>query len=184
MDYEIALNQALDLLADGDQRRADRLLQGIIDHAKSRLTGSDEDRDRHYYWARALTAMEEPEQALLRFERALQIDPAHEASLWESASIFLHELDKPESARALLAEKLVPLSPDNTLYRESLQLAEFTLRLRKDPPKPAAGAMGAVRKGPAWDPLAAKERSAALEREAEELLREAGIQETEDELPG
>jgi tetratricopeptide (TPR) repeat protein len=185
MDYEIALNQALDLLADGEQRRADRLLQGIIDHAKSRLTGSDEDRDRHYYWARALTAMEEPEQALLRFERALQIDPGHEASLWESASIFLHELDKPESARVLLAEKLVPLSPDNTLYRESLQLAEFTLRLRKDPPKPAAGAGSAGRKGgPVWDATVAKERAAALEREAEELLRAAGIQETEDELPG
>lgn len=181
MDYEITLNQALDLLADGDQRRADRLLQGIIDHAKSRLTGSPDDRDRHYYWGRALTAMEEPEQALLRFERALQIDPAHEPTLWETASIFLHELDKPESARALLAEKLVPLSPDNTLYRESLQLAEFTLRLRKDPP-PASGGTGR-KGGPAADAMAAKERAEALEREAEELLREAGIEETEDGPP-
>lgn len=182
MDYEIALNQALDCLADGDQRRADRLLQGIIDHAKSRLTGTEDDRDRHYYWGRALTAMEEPEQALLRFERALQIDPAHEASLWETASIFLHELDKPESARALLADKLVPLSPDNTLYRESLQLAEFTLRLRKDPPQ-AKAANPARKNGPAWDVAAAKERSEALEREAEELLREAGIQEIEGDAP-
>jgi len=180
MDYEIALNQALDFLADGDQRRADRLLQGIIDHAKSRLTGSPDDRDRHYYWGRALTAMEEPEQALLRFERALQIDPGHEPTLWETASIFLHELDKPESARALLAEKLVPLSPDNTLYRESLQLAEFTLRLRKDPP-PTAG--GGRKNAPASDAVAARERAEALEREAEDLLREAGIQESGD-APG
>jgi tetratricopeptide (TPR) repeat protein len=165
MDYEIALNQALDLLADGDQRRADRLLQGIIDHAKARLSGSPDDRDRHYYWGRALTAMEEPEQALLRFERALQIDPGHEPSLWETASIFLHELDRPESARAILAEKLLPVSPDNALYRESLQAAEFALRLRKDPPRPPAAAQG---------PSAAKERAAALEREAEALLREAG----------
>jgi tetratricopeptide (TPR) repeat protein len=183
MDYEIALNQALDLLADGDQRRADRLLQAIIDHAKSRLSGTEEDRDRHYYWGRALTAMEEPEQALLRFERALQIDPAHEPSLWETASIFLHELDKPESARLLLAEKLVPLGPDNTLYRESLQLAEFNLRLRKDPPTPA-GPGGAVHKGgAAWDAMSAKERSDALEREAEELLRAAGIDGNEADAP-
>jgi tetratricopeptide (TPR) repeat protein len=180
MDYEIALNQALDLLADGDQRRADRLLQGIIDHAKSRLTGSEEDLERHYYWGRALTAMEEPEQALLRFERALQIDPAHEPSLWETASIFLHELDKPESARLLLSEKLVPLSPDNTLYRESLQLAEFNLRLRKDPPSPA-GAAGGRKSGAVEDVSAAKLRAEALEREAEELLRAAGGLDDEDE---
>jgi tetratricopeptide (TPR) repeat protein len=183
MDYEITLNQALDLLADGEQRRADRLLQSIIDHAKARLTGSDEDRDRHYYWGRALTAMEEPEQALLRFERALQIDPSHELSLWETASIFLHELDRPESARLLLAEKLIPASPDNALYRESLQAAEFNLRLRKDPPSPQKGRDDGLRKG-STDPLAAKERSEALAREAEDLLREAGILEDESEAGG
>lgn len=180
MDYEITLNQALDLLADGEQRRADRLLQGIIDHAKARLSGSPEDLERHYYWARALTALEEPEQALLRFERALQIDPAHEASLWEMASIFLHELDRPESARAILAEKLLPMAPDNVLYRESLQAAEFALRLRRDPPgraRPEGGPKDAAR-----DPSAAKERQAALEREAEALLREAG-QDGEEEGP-
>jgi tetratricopeptide (TPR) repeat protein len=178
MDYELTLNQALDLLADGDQRRADRLLQSIIDHAKARLTGAPDDRDRHYYWGRALTAMEEPEQALLRFERALQIDPAHEPSLWETASIFLHELDRPESARALLAEKLLPMSPDNALYRESLQAAEFALRLRKEPPGAAKAAGGDA---PARGPASAKGRSEALEREAEALLREAGIAGDEDE---
>jgi tetratricopeptide (TPR) repeat protein len=183
MDYEIALNQALDLLADGEQRRADRLLQGIIDHAKARLTGSPEDLERHYFWGRALTAMEEPEQALLRFERALQIDPAHELSLWETASIFLHELDKPESARAILAEKLLPASPDNALYRESLRAAEFALRLRKEPPGAGPATAGGVPKaGPARDLPAEKERAAALEREAKALLREAGLAEEEDEI--
>ena len=172
MDYESTLNHALDLIADGDQRRADRLLQGIIDHAKARLAGTPEDVDRYYYWGRALTAMDEPEQALLRFERALQIDAAHEPSLWETASIFLHELDRPESARALLAEKLLPMSPGNALYRESLHVAEFNLRLRKEPPDPDGG--GAA-KGPVpRDRAAEKERAQALEREADELLKEAG----------
>jgi tetratricopeptide (TPR) repeat protein len=181
MDYEIALNQALDLLADGEQRRADRLLQGIIDHAKARLTGSPEDLERHYFWGRALTAMEEPEQALLRFERALQIDPAHEPSLWETASIFLHEMEKPESARAILAEKLLPVSPDNALYRESLQAAEFALRLRKEPPGPGPAA-GGLKAGSHRDPSADQERAAALDSEAKALLREAGLAEAEDEI--
>jgi tetratricopeptide (TPR) repeat protein len=185
MDYEIALNQALDLLADGEQRRADRLLQGIIDHAKARLSGTPEDLERHYFWGRALTAMEEPEQALLRFERALQIDPAHEPSLWETASIFLHELDKPESARVILAEKLLPVSPDNALYRESLRVAEFALRLQKEPPGPGprtGPAADGPPAAPARDPAAEKERAAALEREAKDLLRAAGLAEPEDEI--
>lgn len=176
MDYESTLNQALDLVADGEQRRADRLLQGIIDHAKARLAGTADDVDRHYYWGRALTAMDEPEQALLRFERALQLDPGHEPSLWETASIFLHELDRPESARAILAEKLLPLSPSNALYQESLRAAEFALRLRKEPPPTSAPAKGAAPR----DPAAEKERAAALEREADDLLREAGEDEEED----
>ena len=178
MDYETTLNQALDLIADGEARKADRMLQGIIDHAKARLSGTPEDIERHYYWGRALTAMEEPEQALLRFERALQIDPEHEGSLWETASIFLHELEKPESARAMLTEKLIPMSPDNALYRESLIAAEFALKLKKDPPgaRKADKAAQAPGRPRAFDP----EREAALQREADALLKEAGDWEPED----
>lgn len=176
MDYEGTLNQALDLLADGDRRKADRLLQGLIDHVKARLSGDESDRDRHYYWGRALTAMDEPEQALLRFERALQIDPGHEPSLWETASIFMHDLDRPESARAVLADKLMPMSPDNALYRETLHAAEFALRLRKDPPPGAPRESASPRERAA----AGKDRETALEREAEALLREAGAWEEED----
>lgn len=175
MDYETTLNQALDLIADGEDRKADRMLQGIIDHAKARLSGTPEDIDRHYFWGRALTAMEEPEQALLRFERALQIDPGHEGALWETASIFLHELEKPESARALLAEKLIPMSPDNALYRESLTAAEFALKLQKHPPAARKEAQAPLR------PRAVDhEREAALQREADALLKEAGDWEPED----
>lgn len=175
MDYETTLNQALDLIADGEDRKADRMLQGIIDHAKARLSGTPEDIDRHYFWGRALTAMEEPEQALLRFERALQIDPEHEGSLWETASIFLHELEKPESARALLAEKLIPMSPDNALYRESLTAAEFALKLQKHPPGARKEAQA-----PARPRAIDHEREAALQREADALLKEAGDWEPED----
>lgn len=164
-------------MADGEDRKADRMLQGIIDHVKSRMAGTDEDLDRHYYWGRALTAMEEPEQALLRFEKALQIDPDHEGTLWETASIFLHEMERPESARALLADRLLPMSPDNALYRESLAAAEFALKLKKDPPgkepRPAPKATANPR-------LPDPEREAALQAEADALLKEAGDWQPED----
>lgn len=181
MDYETALNQALDLLADGEDRKAERLLQSIIDHVKTRLTRSDADLDLHYYWGRALTAMEEPEQALLRFEKALEIDAGHEPSLWETASIFLHDLERPESAAALLKEKLLPMSPDNALYQESLRAAEFAVRLKKNPP--AEGASGG--KGPAPKPKSAaarREQEAALQAEADALLKESGTWSPEDDM--
>ena len=134
MDYEAVLNQALDLLADGEERKAGRILQGCIDDVKKSLTGTDSDLIRFYYWGRCLTAMEEVEQALLKFEKALRIDPDHEGSLWETASIFLHDLERPESAKPILADRLLKLHPDNALYQETLRAAEFTLRLRKSPP--------------------------------------------------
>lgn len=186
MDYESTLIQALDLIADGEDRKADRLLQSIIDHAKTRMAGTSDDLDRYFYWGRALVAMEEPEQALLRFEKVLMLESDHEGALWETASVFLHELERPESARALLADKLLPMSPDNALYRESLQAAEFALRLRKDPPNDSTGdarptseaarSAGAARVRSAPD----KEREKALQQEADALLREAGAWETDD----
>jgi tetratricopeptide (TPR) repeat protein len=135
MDYEASLNQALDLLADGEDRKARQLLQGGVTHVKANLTDSEADLERFYYWGRFLTAMEEYEQALLKFEKALRIDPAHEGSLWETASILLHDMDRPELAKALLAEKLLPLQPANPLYEEALREAEFLLRIRTQPPE-------------------------------------------------
>ena len=191
MDYETTLNQALDLLADGEDRKAERLLQGLIDHVKTRLTKTDEDLRLHYYWGRALTAMDEPEQALLRFERALEIDAEDELSLWETASIFLHDLDRPESAAALLKEKLLPMSPDNALYGETLRAAEFALRLKKNPPAGTsdaktedAGARPGTASGQAKPKSGAsqREREAALQAEADALLKESGEWSPEDDM--
>jgi tetratricopeptide (TPR) repeat protein len=139
MDYESALNQALDLLADGEDRKARVILEGGIKHVKAGLAGTDADLNRYYYWGRFLTAMEEYEQALLKFEKALKIDPDHEGSLWETASILLHDMDRPELAKALLAEKLLPLVPGNPLYVETLKEAEFLIRVRTSPPDPGGG---------------------------------------------
>lgn len=134
MDYEATLNQALDLLADSEERKAGRILQGCIDDIKKHLTGNAEDLNRFYYWGRCLTAMEEVEQALLKFEKALRIDPDHEGSLWETASIFLHDMERPESAKPILTDRLLKLHPDNPLYQETLRAVDFSLKLRKAPP--------------------------------------------------
>src|SRR6185369_16963935 len=97
-----------------EDKRALRLLQAGIDDVKaaiargsSALDGGAEELARYYYWGRFLTAMEEYEQALLKFEKALEIDPYHEGSLWETASILLHDLDLPDTAQRLLTDKIL-----------------------------------------------------------------------------
>ena len=72
-----------------------RMLQGIIDHVKARLDGTEADVGPPLLLGPRLTAMDEPEQALLKFEKVLGIDPEHEPALWETASIFLHDLERP-----------------------------------------------------------------------------------------
>jgi tetratricopeptide (TPR) repeat protein len=139
MDHESALNPARDLLADGEDRKARVILEGGIRDLKTRLAGTDADLEPYYYWGRFLTAMEEYEQALLKFEKALKINPDHEGSLWETASILLHDMDSPELAKALLAERLLPLVPDNPLYVETLKEAQFLIRVRTSPPDPGDG---------------------------------------------
>lgn len=134
MDHEAVLNQALDLLADGEDRKALRLLQDGIADLKRGPDPAGE-LHRYYYWGRFLTAMEEYEQALLKFEKALHIDPDHEGSLWETASIFLHDLDRPEIARELLSLKLLRLFPAHPTYVEALHEADFLLRVRNAPPR-------------------------------------------------
>ncbi|GEM_PF-5301891 len=180
MDYEAVLNQALDLIADGETRKSERLLQGIIDHLKGRLDGTNGDISRYYYWGRALTAMDEPEQALLKFEKVLSLDPTHELSLWETASIFLHDLEKPESAKVLLVEKLLPMNPGNALYQESLRAAEFAARLKKEPPTGTPGTKPGPRAAKPKAGTTASEREKALKEEADALLRETGMWEEED----
>lgn len=130
MDYEAQLNQALDLLADSEAGKAARVLQLCIDHIKAHLAGTSEDLTRYYYWGRCLTAMEEFEQALLKFEKVLRLDSNHEASLWEAASILLHDLDRPDSAKTLIADRLLVLHPGHPLYVEALRAADFSLKIR------------------------------------------------------
>lgn len=182
MNYETVLNQALDLIADGDEEKPEAMLQGIIDHIKASLDGTQGDVGRYYYWGRALTAMEEPEQALLKFEKALGLEPEHEPSLWETASIFLHDLEKPETAKLLLAEKLIPMNPKNALYQESLRAAEFAVRLQKDPPSGAGSKPGpnAAKAKSGTTAAERADREKALKEEADALLRETGKWEEED----
>ena len=131
---EKTLNQAMDLIADFRESEAEEALLGFIQELKGEMDATVADAERHFFWGRCLYLLEEPEQALLRFEQALQIRPDHEGALWEMVSILLHDLDKPESAKAILEQRLMPLRPNYEPYGEALASAETLIRRRQGRP--------------------------------------------------
>jgi tetratricopeptide (TPR) repeat protein len=136
MDYETVLSDAIDALADEEAKKAERILNELIENAKKGMDGSESDANRYFAWGRALRLLEEPEQALLRLEQVFGLKPNHEGALWETASILLHDLEKAELASEILEKRLLPLRPGDDLYQEALDIARFRLRLSKSPPEP------------------------------------------------
>jgi tetratricopeptide (TPR) repeat protein len=135
MDYESVLSDAIDALADEENKKAERFLNELIENAKHGMDGTEKDAVRYFAWGRALRLLEEPEQALLRLEQVFGLRPDHEGALWETASILLHDLEKAELAAEILEKRLLPLRPGDDLYQEALDIARFRLRLSKSPPE-------------------------------------------------
>lgn len=133
-DPEQILADAIDLIVDFRQEEAETLLNAFTGVLKAAMNGTDADAQRYYYWGRALALLDEWEQALLRYESALGVLPDHEPSLWETAVILMDELDKPESAKAILEERLLKLKPGNPVYAEALASAEVLIRRRDGRP--------------------------------------------------
>ncbi len=133
-DPEEILSDAIDLIADFREEEAAEMLNAFTAALKASMNGSDADAERYYYWGRALEIQEEWEQALLRFESVLRIRPEHEPSLREIAMILLDALDRPESAKTILTEKLLKLNPGYPEYVEALASAEALIRNRDGRP--------------------------------------------------
>jgi tetratricopeptide (TPR) repeat protein len=122
---EESLAQALDLFADGEDRKASILLDKLVQRLRLLSVGGDR-LPALRLWAIVLCAQEEWEQALLKYEQILSIASDDEDALWQSAQILLRNLERPEPARALIADRLLPLNrlPD---YEDALRECEAAL---------------------------------------------------------
>ena len=122
---EASLAQAMDLYAEGEDRRATILVDKAIQKLRLLSVGADR-LPSVRLWALALCTQEEWEQALLKYEQILSIAPDDEDALWQSAQILLRSLERPEPARALLADRLLPINrlPE---YEDALREAEAAL---------------------------------------------------------
>jgi tetratricopeptide (TPR) repeat protein len=122
---EASLAEALDLIADGEDRRANILLDRGIQKLRLLSVGAHR-LPALRLWALTLSAQEEWEQALLKYEQILSVVPDDEDALWQSALILLRSLERPEPARALIADRLLPINRTSE-YEEALRECEVAL---------------------------------------------------------
>jgi tetratricopeptide (TPR) repeat protein len=131
MVLEKELNEAMDLYADGKEAESEALLDRLTERLKelrikAKQPGSAmREVDVLLSWALCLVLLQEYEQALLKYEEALKLDPANDEIVWEMAQLFLYQLHKPDSAKALLEERLLKNSPDNEEYQDAFRLAKM-----------------------------------------------------------
>ncbi|MBK8804899.1 MAG: hypothetical protein IPN71_23090 [Fibrobacteres bacterium] len=116
---------AMDFIADGEERRANIVLDRCIQKLRLLSVGASR-KEALRLWAICLCIQEEWEQSLLKYEQVLSIDPSDEDALWQSAQILLRSLEKPEAARRVLEDRLLPLNRTDE-YLDTLRECEAAL---------------------------------------------------------
>ena len=120
MDSEKKISDAIDLMADGKDAEAEKLIKLCLEHFRALSLSGEAVAADHFHWGICLEIQEEFEQALLKYEKALEQDPKHEPALWKIASVLMYDLGKADLAVTILEEKLIPGNPDNQEYKEAL----------------------------------------------------------------
>lgn len=122
---ETDIASAMDFIADGEERRANIVLDRCIQKLRLLSVGASR-KEALRLWAICLCIQEEWEQSLLKYEQVLSIDPSDEDALWQSAQILLRSLEKPEAARRVLEDRLLPLNRTDE-YLDTLRECEAAL---------------------------------------------------------
>jgi tetratricopeptide (TPR) repeat protein len=125
MLYDDEISEAIDLIASDCQDEANQKLEAIIDLIKKNLTHSNDDIPALLSWALCLELLEEFEQALLKYEDIIRLDPEQPDALWNITQLFLDYLSKPREAENILREKLLKSDPENPEYLNALKNAEY-----------------------------------------------------------
>ena len=129
-----------DLLAEDQEEQAEKSINEIINQLKAltdvEYTDEVYPAQAGYFlqWGRCLEMLEEPEQALLKWEKSLNFDPDSQETLWAMASCLIYTMNRPESAIPILEEKLLKLNPDEEQYQDALKAAQLGAQAPADFP--------------------------------------------------
>ena len=110
MNLDFTLNQALEQMANGQEDLAEKTLDAMIQKIKELIKKTPESVF-YLFWARALEVMDENEQAALKYEEAIQLDPRNTDAIWGFANLCLYSLQKPQMTVALIENQLFSIDP-------------------------------------------------------------------------
>lgn len=133
-EIEAIFCRAIDLMVSNHQSEAEELLEGAISTLRERLvdcSNSEEIALFQELWGDALSLMEEPEQALLHYEKGLQATTDQPQLLWKICRTLLEELERYSEAEEILTQKLLPLDPQNSDYLDALDTARGPQRYKQ-----------------------------------------------------
>ena len=127
-EYNSQICEAMDRFADGENEAAGLILDQCISDIKTELKNDHATEVDFYYWGMCLQLMEEPEQALLKFERVIQISPEHEDALWQITSILFYTNQSANTALSILENKLLKINPTKKEYLDAQQDIKIYLK--------------------------------------------------------
>lgn len=120
-----------DFIADENDAQARALAQNLIEQIKikTRVEYTDDNfgEQAGYFlqWGRCLELLDEPEQAMLKWERSLHFDADSIETLWALSSCLIYTMNKPEAAIPIIREKLLALDPENEQFQDALRISEL-----------------------------------------------------------
>ncbi len=118
MIFNEEIGRAIDLIADGKQEEAEFRLQQCIQSIKSNIHKNMHVADCYLAWGVCLSIQEEYQQAVLKFEKVLELEPNHEEALWQIVTTLWYNLASPEAAHSILMKRLIHLYPKKSRYRQ------------------------------------------------------------------
>jgi tetratricopeptide (TPR) repeat protein len=131
MLYEEKINLAIDLLADDQTTQAESILQEVVGTLVQNPPHSSVAKEHFFTAGFCLELLEEFQQSLLQYEKALQADPSDDDLVWTMVQIMLFQLEQTQTAIAILQDRLLKSQPENEEFLEALRLAQKSVRTQE-----------------------------------------------------
>lgn len=130
MDFEKHLCEAIDLITDGEDEKARSIMSDCVKGLQTLKKNNTITAQHWMYWGTIMEIQEEWEQAILKYESALNVDPSLLDAWLKIGQILLYNMEKPDAAQKVLKEKILPLSGEGhpAIQEFSADLSSFLRR--------------------------------------------------------
>ena len=127
MNFHDTLANAIDTLVTQGNEAAEKALEPYFSEIKKQLNAKpkkEKSVELLNWWGQGLEIIDEHEQALLKYQRIIEVDWGNREVLFRMVNLFMYSMHKPEHAVPILEEKLLEWDPENQEYQDALDAAK------------------------------------------------------------